>query len=110
MTYKNLDPEILDSAECERAAYAAGDTWSAGVLARLVDAEREVIELQARIESADLEKLDTIAEMHHVLLDTLCMSLPYVEDAAEFDEALKAGIAAGQAKKIRDLIAKAESI
>jgi len=110
MTYKNLDPEILDSAECERAAYAAGDTWSAGVLARLADAEREIISLQARIESADLEKLERIEELHHSMLDALCMALPYVEDAAEFDETLKAGIAADQAKKIRELIAQAETI
>lgn len=110
MTYKNLDPEILDSAECERAAYAAGDTWSAGILARLANAEREIIELQAQIESADLEKLEKMRILYVDLLDALCMALPYVEDAIEDDAPIKGVVAEHCAEKIRELIAKAETI
>lgn len=79
MNYQSQDPTTLDAHECERMAYAAGDTWAAGILARLANTEDEMLIERDRYGNADLDKLERIEEMHHRLIRMLESAIPYIE-------------------------------
>lgn len=79
MNYRSQDPMTLNAHDCERMAYAAGDAWVAGILARLADTEDEMLIERDRYGNADLDKLERIEEMHHRLIKMLDQAIPYIK-------------------------------